>query len=198
MRLLAWFCVAWAIFGAITTAPPPLHPEIKAADSREGTYRNHNTAEVQAIRTDLGTRCNTVQTWGLYLGTRYSASRCTWAAVHGAHLHRVKRGSWQASTGVLDGGKKYKRSKLRAPAPSMSYLGGWRLGRAQGELVASQYAQIISFLLLRTHHSVVRAEAWWRGPLGWASFSNRPQIHPGNNQKTRMFARCWPCSPGWA
>ena len=93
VRLLAWFCVAWAIFGAITTAPPPLHPEIKAADSREGTYRNHNTAEVQAIRTDLGTRCNTVRTWGLYLGTRYSASRCTWAAVHGAHLHRVKRGT---------------------------------------------------------------------------------------------------------
>ena len=50
--------------GAGTTAPPPIHPEIEATDPREGAYHNHNTTEVQAIRTDLGTRCTTVRTHG--------------------------------------------------------------------------------------------------------------------------------------
>ena len=38
----------------------------------------------------------------------------------------------------------------------MSYLGSWSLSRAQGELVVSQYAQMICFFLDLARHSVVR------------------------------------------
>ena len=53
--------------------------------------------------------------------------------------------SWQASAGVRDEKKNDKRSKLRALAPIMSYLGSWRLSRAQGELLASIYSQMMGF-----------------------------------------------------
>ena len=69
----------------------------------------------------------------------------------------VRGSSWQASAGVRDEKKIDKRSKLRALAPSMSYLGSWRLSRAQGELVASQYAQMICFCHFLALLSVVRA-----------------------------------------
>ena len=71
-----------------------------------------------------------------------------WYRLHRGTIGHGSDAKWRARRAALCGCRCLDPPFGGRPGrrPSMSYLGGWRLGRAQGEFVASQSAQMIYFL----------------------------------------------------